>query len=342
MIGIFVVLSIFLLMTAIVIFGGNRFFEKDNYVITYFEGSLQGLSIGAPVTYRGVTVGQVKDIKIHIQPDGEANQKLVIPVLIALHAGQTLIIDNPHQNLTHGIDPFLKSMCEEGLRAKLKLVSLVTGKRYIDLAFYENTTPEYRDTMGEYFEIPTLPSEMEQFNKMMNTIDLGELYQKVMRTFSSLEELTGGLAKTLNHDKTQHLVDELLVATVNLNQILQQVDTSLPPILHKIDTGLDSINGLTSNADKAVNSLNTQLPLIMDTMESTLGSIDTAVHQANALLIQAETILKPSSPLYYKLTTTIEQLEDTAISIEKLSDYIHRNPNTLIFGLQESGETKHD
>jgi len=342
MIGIFVVFSVFLFMTAIVIFGGNRFFEKEILVITYFEGSLQGLNIGAPVTYRGVTVGQVKDIKIHITPNGKPNQKLIIPVLISLSAGKTFIIDTPNTEKDDNMNIFLESMCQEGLRAKLKLVSIVTGKRYVDLAFYENTTPVYRDTIGKYFEIPTLPSELQQITKMMENIDLDALYKKVMSTLNSLEQLTSGLEKTLKNEKNKHLIDKLTATTVNLNQVLLQLNSGIPQVLTKVNTGLDQINVLTADADKLVNSFDKQIQPIADNIETTLSGIDSTARQANELLVQAGAVLKPSSPLYRSLNTAIRQLQKTASSIEKLSDYVHRNPDTLIFGLQKTGENENE
>jgi len=329
-------------MTAIVIFGGNRFFEKEILVITYFEGSLQGLSIGAPVTYRGVTVGQVKDIKIHITTNGKPNQKLIIPVLISLSAGKTLIIDTPNTEKDDNMNIFLESMCQEGLRAKLKLVSIVTGKRYVDLAFYENTTPVYRDTIGKYFEIPTLPSELQQITKMMENIDLDALYKKVMSTLNSLEQLTSGLEKTLKNERNQYLIDKLTATTESLNQVLLQLNSGIPQVLTKVNTGLDQINVLTADADKLVNSFDKQIQPIADNIETTLSGIDSTARQANELLVQAGAVLKPSSPLYRSLNTAIRQLQKTASSIERLSDYVHRNPDTLIFGLQKTGENENE
>ncbi len=341
-IGIFVVISIFLFMAAIVIFGGSSYFEKENIVIMYFDGSLQGLSVGAPVTYRGVTVGQVKEIKIHIQTNANSNQKLTIPVLVSLSAGKTLIVDNPENNNGDNVNIFLEAMCEDGLRAKLKVVSIVTGKRFIDLAFYENSTPVYRDTNREYFEIPTLPSEMHQITKMLENINLDELYQKVMNTFTSIEQLTGGLAKTLDNEKTQGLVDEFSTVATNLNQLLLQLETGIPPILQKVDNGMDQINTLVTDADGVVKTLKSQLPPIAESIDETLSGIDTTVRQANDLLTQAGTVLQPSSPLYHNLSTAIQQLEKMAGSIERLSDYIHRNPDTLIFGLQHTGKNTNE
>jgi phospholipid/cholesterol/gamma-HCH transport system substrate-binding protein len=340
MIGVFVVLSLILFMTAIVIFGGNKFFSKENLVITYFEGSLNGLNVGAPVTYRGVTIGQVKEIKIHIQSNGPQNKKLIIPVLISLSAGETLIVDDPGTHSKEDVNIFMASMCQQGMRAKLKLQSLVTGKRYVDLAFYENTEAVYRDEEGKYFEIPTLPSEMRQFTRILENIDLIELSQKFVRIVDSLETLTTGLAETLEKEKTQHLMDDLLTATASLNSILSEVDTGVAPILQKLDGGLEQFTSLASHADDVMTSLDKQISPLTADMSATFAHLDTTLQQADALLAQAEKAITPNSPLYYRFTEAMRQLEETAKSIEQLSDFIHRNPDTLIFGLQSTGESK--
>ncbi len=331
MIGIFVVLSIVLFMTAIVIFGSAKFFAKENLVITYFEGSLQGLSVGAPVTYRGVTVGQVKEIKIHIQANGKQSQELIIPVLIALSAGDTLIVNNSGPGDKTNVTDFLKSMCNQGLRAKLKLQSMVTGKRYVDLAFYENSTAVFRDQAGKYVEIPTLPSEMQQLSRLMENINLEEMYNKAFNALSSLDKLTTGLVETLNEPKTQQLVDNLSTAAASLNSILSQFDADVSPILKKVNNGLDRFNILASHADQMVTSLDTQIKPFVSDMAVTLTHLDTTLQQA-------EKTMQPNSPLYYRVTETMHQLEKTARSIERLSEFIYRNPDTLLFGLRNKGE----
>lgn len=340
MIGSFVIVSLVLFMAAIVIFSGAKFFSVENLVITYFEGSLQGLSVGAPVTYRGVTVGQVKEIKIHIQANENKNQELIIPVLISLNAGETLIVDGTDTYDETNVNDFLQDMCEQGLRAKLKLQSLVTGKRYIDLAFYENSPAVFRDQAGKYFEIPTLPSEIQQLTKMLENIDLGDAYNKVISTLDSIEKLTTNISKTLSTPTTKALVTNLSSAASSLDSILSQVDSELSPILEKVDGGLDNINGLTNHADQMVTSLDTRIKPVVDEMTNALASIDTTLQQADDFFAQAEETIQPDSPLYYRLTEAMHQLEKTGKSMERLSNFIHRNPDTLIFGLQKTEKSQ--
>jgi paraquat-inducible protein B len=64
MIGGFVVIAVSILAASVVIFGSGDFFKKRNFFVMFFDGSIKGLEVGAPVLFRGVQVGQVSSIVI--------------------------------------------------------------------------------------------------------------------------------------------------------------------------------------------------------------------------------------------------------------------------------------
>ena len=337
-IGIFVVLSLLLLMTGIVLFGGSRFFEKENLAIAYFDDSLKGLSVGAPVTYRGVTIGQVKEVQMRILENGNREHDVIIPIIIALNGGNNLVVQGPGINGEREVDEFLAAMCRQGLRAKLKTTSLLTGKRYIDLAMYKDSEPVYRDTSGKYVEIPTLPSDMHQAQKIVENMDFVKLYDKVLGTFESLDVLGKSLSSSLSQERTTAIMEELTQITKNLNTILVQLDTAVGPLLEKVDGGLEKISSTADSADQLIKSLDGAVGPLQSDFTNSLHNLDHTLQQANQLLNQAERTLEPSSPLYYRLNDTLNQFSQTSKSIKKLSDYLLRNPDALIFGLQQTGE----
>ncbi len=338
MIGVFVALSFILFMVAITLFGGAKFFEKESLVIAYFDDSLKGLSVGAPVTYRGVTIGQVKEIQIQIIENGQSDHKVIIPIIIALNGGQDLTVIRPEVQSEQDVDDFLASMCKQGLRAKLKTISLVTGKRYIDLAMYKDSVPVYRDNSGKLLEIPTLPSDMLQAQKIIENMDFGKLYNKVLGTFESLDTLSKSLSEALSPAKTKELMDELLQITTSLNSALEQIDSEIGPILGKVDGGIDNIKATVNNADELITTLDKAIQPLKTDFSNTLQNLDNTLLQANQLLNQAEKTIQPSSPLYHRMNETLHQLTETSKAIQKLSDYLSRNPDSLIFGLQQTGE----
>ena len=80
-IGVFVIGALVLLMAAIVVFGSGELFKRTNKFVLYFDGSVKGLSIGAPVMFRGVSIGTVKDISLIY--DAKAGT-ITLPVIVEI------------------------------------------------------------------------------------------------------------------------------------------------------------------------------------------------------------------------------------------------------------------
>jgi len=60
--GLFVVGAIVLLAAAIVALGAGNWFRQYDRFVVYFDGSIKGLQVGAPVAFRGVQIGEVKQV----------------------------------------------------------------------------------------------------------------------------------------------------------------------------------------------------------------------------------------------------------------------------------------
>ena len=69
MIGGFVLGAIALIVLAVIYFGGAQLFAQTHRYVMFFGGSVNGLRVGAPVTWRGVPIGQVDDINLLYDPD---------------------------------------------------------------------------------------------------------------------------------------------------------------------------------------------------------------------------------------------------------------------------------
>ena len=80
-IGAFVLGAVALIVIAIVVFGSGRLFRQTRNFVLYFDNSVNGLRIGAPVKIKGVEIGSVKDIRILVG-QGTAGDK--IPVVIEI------------------------------------------------------------------------------------------------------------------------------------------------------------------------------------------------------------------------------------------------------------------
>ena len=80
MIGAFVLGAVALIVIAILVFGSGRLFRQTRDFVLYFDNSVNGLRIGAPVKIKGVEIGSVKDIRLQL----EKSKELKIPVIIEI------------------------------------------------------------------------------------------------------------------------------------------------------------------------------------------------------------------------------------------------------------------
>ena len=67
-IGAFVVGAIICMVAGVLLFGGGKFFTEKLPYVLFFDSSVEGLNVGAPVIFRGVQVGQVTEISAIANP----------------------------------------------------------------------------------------------------------------------------------------------------------------------------------------------------------------------------------------------------------------------------------
>ena len=117
--------------------------QKVNYLL-YFDGSVHGLEIGAPVMVRGIRIGKVLDIRLDFDVD---NRNFLIPVLIELEPER---IDEVQDIQDLEEQDMMAELVANGLRGQLKSTSLLTGKLYVDLDFHPNRAARAPGSAGGF------------------------------------------------------------------------------------------------------------------------------------------------------------------------------------------------
>src|SRR5690349_5924191 len=136
LIGAFVIGALALIVIAIVVFGSGRLFRQTRDFVLYFDNSVNGLRIGAPVKIKGVEVGSVKDIRLQL----ERTEEPKIPVIIEIDLekftsrGATIAAQTAMDR-----QALQRVIVERGLRGQLEMESLVTGLLYVSLDFFPGT-----------------------------------------------------------------------------------------------------------------------------------------------------------------------------------------------------------
>ena len=131
-IGAFVLVALALAVAAIVVFGSGKFFVKRYQFVAFFQGSVKGLRVGAPVVFRGVKIGEVTKMMIYAD---RAKGTFEIPVILEIEEDNVRSIGPEVKDQKQYTQALIKS----GIRAQLQMQSLVTGQLMINLDFYPDT-----------------------------------------------------------------------------------------------------------------------------------------------------------------------------------------------------------
>ncbi len=170
------------------------YLNRHAYVLL-FQDSVRGLSRGAPVEYHGMKVGQVEDLKLEFDPRKLRGE---IPVLVSLEPERMGLSGG---QLT-SMDGLLQRMVQRGLRAQLKLGSLITGSQFVDLDFHPEVASRGLGSRGKYREIPTIPTSMGTLISNLTTF-LGRLQALPLEEVArDLKAAMPALRETLEHTKT--------------------------------------------------------------------------------------------------------------------------------------------
>ncbi len=325
LIGGFVLGALALLVIAVIAFGSGRLFRKTKEFVVYFDRDVNGLNIGAPVKFKGVEVGSVKNILLQL------DQSLEVPSIPVLFEIDLKKITSRGATLTLLEDPAAsKAAIDRGLRAQLRTESLVTGVLYIGIDLFPGTPVKFVQAAGsKYPEIPAVPTTLERVE-----VTAGEILAKLSEV-----DFKGMM------DSVSRAVDgvDQLVNSPALNSALQRLDQTMP----KVDQAIAEIRKMTGNLDGNIATLSANLEQTSDTARGaveqaalTMKQTDAALKEAEAAMINIRGISDPDSVTFYELGRSLREVSAAARSLRLLSDSVQRNPRSLIFGKPEVQEGK--
>jgi paraquat-inducible protein B len=286
----------------------QAFTQKITFVL-FFEGSVRGLQTGAPVEFRGIKVGSVKDVRLEFN---SRDASFRIPVLIELEPER--IIDTAGTEISSPQEIW-KILVDRGLRAQLQTGSLLTGQLFVSLDMLPETPVRLVKAGGHYPELPTIPATLEQMTASLQTIlakiekvNVEKIGVELLETLEGANRLAKGASDLVNKPELQTTVDDLQESLHSLKSILRKLDQRAEPLAANLENALAA-------GHQALEKLKVTLGLVND-------------------------VLKPDSPLQYRVLELAEELAEAARSIRTLVDLLERNPNSLIFGKGSPGEKK--
>jgi paraquat-inducible protein B len=315
-IGAFVVTSFAILVAVIVVVGSGRLFRKPLQFICMFQGDLNGLKVGAPVKVRGVQIGSVAAIRLRLSPsEGSLRQdvtELRLPVILDLDRSEVTARGGTGQALGQA---GFEDMVKRGMRAQLRTESLLTGLLYIDLDLHPKTPLNLaiEPGSGPYREIPTVPTQLAAIQ----------------------EQAELAIAKFDQVD-FQALVKSITTAANSINNLVSS--PSLRATLESLKDTTANLNTTIISVRAAVNKLNTKIDPLVASLNENSNEVNSTLKQTRAALVELQSAIDPESPMAVHLNEALDQLTDTTRSIGEFTDYLQRNPGSLIRGKYVDGK----
>ena len=369
-IGGFIVGAVVLAIAGVMTVGSGKLFTESIKCVMYFEGSIQGLYVGAAVNFRGVKVGSVMSIKMQLD---RQNFDIRIPVIVEFPKGTGGAMEMLNADPRIPTDA-MAALIERGLRAQLQTDSLVTGLLFIQLDLPPATAPEAApreatiDPATKLLEILTVPTTLQEVsNTVRQALDkLAELpLEEMLRSF---EGTLLGINRLVNAPELQEAIHNLNVTLTGMQQVLQHADIQVTHVASSATTTLASLNKaatdiqqLTQQTQLLVQHVDKQFGQVAAGATTTLGQVGKLTQMVNAqvlalasslsqtaagalealerlreTLTTAQQLVTPNAPVGYELVKTLREFSETARSLRMLANYLERHPNALVFGRQES------
>ena len=317
-IGAFVLIALVLGVGVVVFLGSFKLRDEEAFII-YFDEPVDGLDIGSPVKYRGVSIGRVTKIYIRFN-QSEENEH--IPVIVEIDANlfnSSLPIEVDIRN-----EETFQRFADLGYRAQLANDNFITGLKHIEIDVVEDTeSANFIQKEAIYKEIPSRPSLPAAVSQTMEEM-------LVHLDALQIQEINDALLGVLT--KTQEGLDEMDFAALN-ESIIRGADSAselmsserLQGAIDKFSESLTEYRNLAAKLNTKVDTILVEARRTNEELQKTLGRLAVAADQFTH-------VLSSDSSFRRELETALEEIAEASQASRFFFDYLERNPNSLLTG----------
>jgi paraquat-inducible protein B len=189
LIGAFLLGAVILALAGLIVFSGGKYFKTQQRWQAYFDESIKGLAVGAPVTFRGIPVGNVTDIKVVLDP---TTQQARTSVTFEITADRVTTPQGTPLKFVRD-QSYAPALFQRGLRAQLDIQSFVTGQLLINLDFFPGAPPPPSfDPTAAIPEFPTIPSTKQAIMQELEKVDIAAIAKDLRATLQGMSTLVNG------------------------------------------------------------------------------------------------------------------------------------------------------
>ncbi|MCB9876775.1 MAG: MCE family protein [Planctomycetes bacterium] len=329
--GLFVVAAFLLAMAALAWLGASRFERDSMQFYAYFDESVHGLAIGAPVTFRGMEIGQVDSI--HAAPD---KKHIEVQAKLFVDKMKEIGLD-PDTSRQDGPPP--------GLAVQLNS-SFLTQVAWIEADFITGGT----EPLALPFAVPFLT--MRTVKSTFKSVEAGVLgtLAELPTTLQTLQKLLESVDREVGGVQAEQLSSEARRLMAALREQLDRM--AQLQLLSHLDAGVGDVRAAAKSLDELVRewrspdgpvrTLATRLEELAGAVEHELAALQpgptgAAVrHAADAVADAAGA----AQGLGVAAGDELAALRRTLAAIERLVTMLERDPSALLYGASPAGTPK--
>ena len=319
-IGVFVLGALVLAAVGIISFGAQAWWRDRAFVAIYFNESVQGLERGSAVKLMGVPVGRVSSINVTYLGQRGTMVEVVCEI------DRSPFVGNAGGKVEMRDREMLEEMVAQGLQARLDLIG-ITGMLYVEMDFLKEPRPltlalEHPD----YVVVPSVPSTFAGLldNLAQISSELGEI------DFAGLGKSATRLLDSATHVLTEAKLDELFAdirgMVANVNQLVDSDEVRRT--IAAAGEGLEDFSRLARRLEAEVDPLSEAVTGSAEELRRTLRDV-------GQTFSAIQEMIGPRMGLGLQLGDTLGTIHEAARAVERLADFLERNPEAILRGRAE-------
>jgi paraquat-inducible protein B len=321
-VGGFVVGAIALMVIGLLVFGGSGWFVQHNKYVAYFPGSVKGLQVGAPVDFRGVTIGEVTEIRVQFNRQ-EVSAR--IPVIMEIDP-RRIEVAGRDQTVAQSAEP--ERLIEAGFRAQLQSQSLLTGLLFVNLDFYRDKPPRLVGGDVPYPEIPTIPSDLEQLQETA-----GDLAARLPDLVDQLNGLLAELNQAL--DRTSGDFSSIVSDVAVISKEIRQ---SVPEVVARTAEAATDLRRVAGTLEDLLATNRDAIGAMIDEWTTAASAMRRTADQVDRLVAENRQGLRDfTQEGLYEYTGLAQDAQRLVDQITRLTEELERDPARFLFGDRAQG-----
>lgn len=312
--GLFITAAVGAGIVILVVLGIGNLFRPKVLLETYFDGSVQGLDVGAAVKLRGVTIGEVSYIGFtrgryeqDVMPMDQRQYVLVEAVIRPDRLSPSGRIPTPEM---------VQTMVDRGLRVRMTAFG-VTGINFLELDFMDPAEfpPIPIDWTPEHLYVPSAPGAVTQFIQYADNI-----------------------ARRLDRMDVESIVDNMNRLLVNLDTTVSAVDAprinaQMIQLLDALATSLERLNRVIASpafddipTDLGVAAANLRALSESPRFDETMNALEMTIKRLEGTVVDVESMV---SGYEHDLTLSLDNLRALSDSLRALSEEAGHHPGLI-------------